>query len=70
LHNYARLLTNVELFRHLPQIVVTQLIGALRSEIFMPNDVLVKAGARGDALYFVASGTIAVYDNAGKEVKT
>jgi len=69
LHNYTRLLTNVELFKHLPEIVVIQLIGALRSEIFMPNDVLVKAGTRGDALYFIASGTIAIYDNAGKEVK-
>ncbi|XP_067216308.1 potassium/sodium hyperpolarization-activated cyclic nucleotide-gated channel 1-like isoform X2 [Linepithema humile] len=68
LHNYMRLLTNVELFKHLPQIVVTQLVGALRSEIFMPNDVLVKAGTRGDALYFVACGTIAVYDSAGKEI--
>jgi len=70
LHNYTRLLTNVELFKHLPQTVITQLAGALRSEIFMPNDVLVKAGTRGDALYFVAFGIIAVYDSAGKEVKT
>lgn len=65
MHNYKRLLTSVELFRHLPQIVVTQLVGALRSEILMPNDVLVKA----DALYFVACGTVAVYDNAGNEVR-
>lgn len=64
-----RLVTSVELFKHLPQIVVTQLIGAVRSEIFMPNDVLVRAGARGDALYFIACGTIAIYDSAGKEVK-
>jgi len=59
----------VELFRYLPQAVVTQLVGAVRSEIFMTNDTLVKAGARGDALYFIACGTVAVYNNAEKEVK-
>lgn len=69
MHNYRRLLNNVEIFGYLPQTVVTQLVGAVRSEIFMANDALVKAGARGDALYFVACGTVAVYNNAGREVK-
>lgn len=35
----------------------------------MANDALVKAGTRGDTLYFVACGTVAVYNNAGREVK-
>lgn len=69
MHNYMRLLTSVELFRHLPQIVVTQLAGAVRSEIFMTNDVLVRAGTRDDVLYFIACGTVAIYNNLGKEVK-
>lgn len=68
LHNYSRLLNNVRLFGHLPQLVVTQLIGVVYSEIFMPNDALVRAGTRGDALYFIASGTVAVYNNIGKEI--
>ncbi|XP_071648937.1 potassium/sodium hyperpolarization-activated cyclic nucleotide-gated channel 1 [Temnothorax longispinosus] len=68
LHKYRRLMNTVELFGYLPQTVVTQLIGAVRSEIFMPNDALVKASTRGDALYFVASGTVAVYNNVGKEI--
>lgn len=53
----------------MPQLVVTQLISSVCSEIFMPNDALVRAGTRGDALYFIASGTVAVYNNVGKEVK-
>ncbi|XP_050461211.1 potassium/sodium hyperpolarization-activated cyclic nucleotide-gated channel 1-like isoform X3 [Cataglyphis hispanica] len=68
LHNYIRLLNNVRLFGHLPQIVIRKLIGAVYSEIFMPNDALVKAGTRGDALYFISSGTVAVYNNIGKEI--
>lgn len=69
LHNYRRLLSNVKLFGHLPQLIVIQLLGAVSSEIFMSNDALVKAGTRGEALYFVASGTVAVYNNVGKEVR-
>lgn len=69
MHNYLRLLTSVELFRHLPKIVVTQLTEVLHSEIFITNDVLLKAGTRGEALYFIACGTVAVYNNVGKEVK-
>ncbi|XP_011149636.1 potassium/sodium hyperpolarization-activated cyclic nucleotide-gated channel 1 [Harpegnathos saltator] len=68
LHNYTSLLNNVELFRHLPQIVVTQLAGALHSEILITNDVLIKAGTRGDALHIIASGTVAIFNNIGKEI--
>ncbi|KAL6266965.1 hypothetical protein P5V15_000049 [Pogonomyrmex californicus] len=67
LHNYRRLL-DVELFGYLPQIVIAQLVNVVHSEIFMPNDVLVQANARSNALYFIASGTVAVYNNAGKEI--
>lgn len=68
-HNYMRLLNNVELFRHVPQIVVTQLADALHSEIYITNDVLIEAGTRGDALYIISSGTVAIFNNVGKEVK-
>ncbi|KAL0129336.1 hypothetical protein PUN28_004203 [Cardiocondyla obscurior] len=68
LHNYRRLLDSVELFRYLPQAVVTKLVGAVHSQIFMPNDVLVRANSYGDALYFVASGTVTVYNNMENEI--
>ncbi|EZA51460.1 Potassium/sodium hyperpolarization-activated cyclic nucleotide-gated channel [Ooceraea biroi] len=68
LHKYQRLVKNVELFKHLPEVVLTQLIGTVRSEIFMTNDVLITAGTNGDALYFIASGTVAVYNIMGREM--
>ncbi|XP_076752308.1 potassium/sodium hyperpolarization-activated cyclic nucleotide-gated channel 2 [Xylocopa sonorina] len=68
LHNYLRLINRVELFKHLPDTVIAQLTGALRSEIFMTDDKIVKAGTCGDALYFISSGTVAVYTAVGKEV--
>ncbi|CAK9817140.1 Potassium/sodium hyperpolarization-activated cyclic nucleotide-gated channel 4 [Anthophora plagiata] len=68
LHNYKRLINSVELFKHLPQTVVIQLSSSLRSEIYMPGDEIVKAGSRGEALYFVSSGTVAIYTAVGKEI--
>ncbi|XP_078038696.1 potassium/sodium hyperpolarization-activated cyclic nucleotide-gated channel 1 [Augochlora pura] len=68
LHNYLTLVSNVALFKHLPECVVAQLTSALRSEIYMCGDKIVKAGTRGESLYFITSGTVAVYTAKGKEV--
>lgn len=34
----------------------------------MTGDEIVKAGTRGEALYFISCGTVAVYTVVGKEV--
>mgnify|MGYP004583340185 CR=1 FL=1 len=68
LHNYLRLINSVELFKHLPDTVIVQLTNSLHSEIYMTGDEIVKAGTRGEALYFISSGTVAVYTTVGKEV--
>lgn len=59
---------SVELFKHLPKNIIVQLTGALHSEIYIAGDEIVKAGTHGEALYFISSGTVAVYNSAGKEV--
>lgn len=58
----------MKLFNHLPESVVVQLTNALRTEIYMSGDKIVKAGTRGESLYFITSGTVAVYTATGKEV--
>ncbi|XP_061936082.1 potassium/sodium hyperpolarization-activated cyclic nucleotide-gated channel 1 isoform X4 [Apis cerana] len=68
LHNYLKFVKNVELFKHLPKNIIIQLTGALQSEIYIAGDEIVKAGTRGEALYFISSGTVAVYNSAGKEI--
>ncbi|KAG5325329.1 HCN2 protein, partial [Pseudoatta argentina] len=68
LHNYHRLLNDVDLFKNLTEIIIAQFVGAIRSEIFMADDVLVRAGAHGDALYFIAYGTVVVYNGLEKEI--
>lgn len=38
------------------------------TEVYSPNDVIVYSGLKGDSLYLLASGTVAVYTHSGKEV--
>lgn len=63
-----KFINNVSLFQYIPKSVVSQLINVLSSEIYLVNDTIVKAGEEGDGLYFIASGTVAVYNNLWKEV--
>ncbi|XP_017891941.1 potassium/sodium hyperpolarization-activated cyclic nucleotide-gated channel 1-like [Ceratina calcarata] len=68
LDNYSTLINSVELFKHLPDTVIVQLTSTIKSEIFMPGDEVVNAGSRGDALFFISAGTVAVYTAMGREV--
>jgi signal-transduction protein with cAMP-binding, CBS, and nucleotidyltransferase domain len=58
----------VELFKYLPQSAIEKLVMFIKSEIYLSNDIIVKSGSHGDSLYFVDSGTVAVYTSFGKEV--
>lgn len=37
-------------------------------EIYLPNDVIIQSDTIGEAMYFISSGTVAVYTASGKEV--
>nr|XP_050854234.1 potassium/sodium hyperpolarization-activated cyclic nucleotide-gated channel 1-like [Vespula vulgaris] len=68
LHTYMKFINNVPLFQYIPESVMSQLINVLNFEIYLENDIIVKAGEEGDGLYFIASGTVAIYNNLWKEV--
>ncbi|KAK2575102.1 hypothetical protein KPH14_008828 [Odynerus spinipes] len=68
MHTFMKFINSVPLCQHMPESVLTQVTHLLSSEIFLVNDVIVKAGEEGDGLYFIATGTVAVYTNLGKEV--
>lgn len=40
----------------------------LKFELFLPNEVIIKAGTQGDCMFFLSSGTVAVLTPTGKEV--
>ena len=62
------MIEKVEFFKDLPPYVITRIVSKLRSEIFLPNDVVVVAGYTGHAMYFVSMGTVAMYTGGGKEI--
>ncbi|KAF7397380.1 hypothetical protein HZH68_008602 [Vespula germanica] len=68
LNTYMKFINNVPLFQYIPESVVSQLINVLNFKIYLENDIIVKAGEEGDGLYFIASGTVAIYNNLWKEV--
>ncbi|XP_026727191.1 potassium/sodium hyperpolarization-activated cyclic nucleotide-gated channel 3-like [Trichoplusia ni] len=68
LHTCRTLVNKVKLFEGVPANVVGTVLGCLRPEVFLSNDLVVRAGDIGDCMYFIATGTVAVYSLKGVEV--
>lgn len=68
MHSCRKLVENVTFFNNLPLSLLGRIVGLLKSEIFLTNDVIVRANQPGDCMYFIATGTVAIYTNSGKEV--
>lgn len=68
LHRSRKLVEKVTLFKDLPESVVSRIALSLRTEVFLANDIVIKAGTTGNTMYFIASGTVAIYTSLGKEV--
>ncbi|XP_077272199.1 potassium/sodium hyperpolarization-activated cyclic nucleotide-gated channel 1 [Temnothorax americanus] len=68
MHVCRKLVENVKFFSNLPLSLLTRIVALLKSEIFLTNDVIVRANQPGDCMYFIATGTVAIYTSSGKEV--
>lgn len=68
LESCHRLVENVSMFRNLPKNILRNIVKNLKFELYLPNDVIVKAGAHGDCMFFLSAGTVAVLTPTGKEV--
>lgn len=64
----SKLVQNVALLGQLPQQTLEQVVTNLKAEIYLANDIIIKAGSVGDCMYFLASGTVGVWTPSGKEV--
>lgn len=67
-YNYRRLIDTVSLFKGVPDQVVVDIVNCLKREIFLPNDIIMKAHTIGDCMYFLSSGTVCVITPTGREV--
>ncbi|XP_015589234.1 potassium/sodium hyperpolarization-activated cyclic nucleotide-gated channel 1 [Cephus cinctus] len=68
LYSCQRLVENVAIFQNLPQDVLTSIVTNLKLELYLPNDIIVKASTHGDCMFFLSSGTVAVFTPTGKEI--
>ena len=62
------MIEKVDFFKDLPPSVMVRIVTKLRSEIYLPSDIIVMAGYTGNAMYFIYVGTVAVYTGGGKEI--
>lgn len=63
-----RLIDKVDLFNGVSKTVTGDIMAYLKQDVFLPNDVIYMAGVPARALYFIVSGTVAVYTTTGKEL--
>ncbi|XP_012522161.2 potassium/sodium hyperpolarization-activated cyclic nucleotide-gated channel 1 [Monomorium pharaonis] len=68
LQSCRRLIENVAIFKNLPKNVLQLIVKNLKFELYLPNDVIIKAGTQGDCMFFLSSGTVAVLTPTGKEM--
>lgn len=65
---YRKLVSNVFILVNLPHHLVSEILTNMVLEVYLPKDVIVKAGTQGDCMYFLSSGTVTVLTPSGKEV--
>lgn len=68
MHSCRKLVENVAFFKNLPLALIVRIVSSLRSEVFLVNDVIVKANTLGNSMFFIATGTVAVFTNSGREI--
>lgn len=68
MHSCRKLVENVAFFKNLPLTLLVRIVSCLRSEVFLVNDVVVRSNTPGNSMFFIASGTVAVFTSSGREV--
>lgn len=58
----------MDLFQSLPIKVLTQMVNSMKTRLYLPNEFICKLGGDGKTIYFIYIGTVAVYNDKGKEV--
>ncbi|XP_018568445.1 potassium/sodium hyperpolarization-activated cyclic nucleotide-gated channel 1-like [Anoplophora glabripennis] len=68
LHVTRNHIERVDFFKYLPENILMKVVAQLKSEIYLPGDVIISAGTTGTSMFFIYHGTVAVYTPSGKEI--
>ncbi|XP_030756121.1 potassium/sodium hyperpolarization-activated cyclic nucleotide-gated channel 1-like isoform X2 [Sitophilus oryzae] len=61
-------MSNIQLIRLLPNKVLAIIVSGMNSTFYCPGDIIVRNGTQSDNLYYVKTGTTALFDENDKEV--
>ncbi|XP_050306984.1 potassium/sodium hyperpolarization-activated cyclic nucleotide-gated channel 3-like [Anthonomus grandis grandis] len=65
---YKSLINQVSIFSHISPKNMQLITANLVPEIYLPSDLIIQSGTHGDCMYFIESGTVAVFTPSGKEI--
>lgn len=68
LHSCKHLFKKLTIFHGLSKVVLGTIIACLKQEVYLPNDVIIKADAPTDAMFLIGYGTLALYTIDGLEI--
>lgn len=69
LYSCRELIENAKLFHGVPKTFIGSLMTHLKNEVYLTNDVIVRAGSRAESMFFIDKGTVAEVLTTGKEVR-
>lgn len=58
--NYKQLIRNTPLFQSSDEAFVTAVLTRLNVEVFLQNEIIIESGTKGDRMYFIARGKVAI----------
>lgn len=65
-----KIMTRVDIFSVAPPPILLRISAMLKSKIYLPGDYISTAGVSENSMYFIVTGTVAVYSDQGIEVST
>ncbi|XP_035723457.1 potassium/sodium hyperpolarization-activated cyclic nucleotide-gated channel 1-like [Vespa mandarinia] len=68
MHSCRQLVENVKLFKNIPQDVLKSIVKSLKFELYLQNDIIIRAGTLGNCMFFLSTGTIAILTATGQEI--
>lgn len=68
IHNTRHLVEDSPFFHNLPSYLVMRIISSLSVELFSQNDIILNFGEIGKSIYFITSGSVALFTPGGWEL--
>lgn len=63
-----KIMIRVDIFSVVPPSILLRISAMLKSKIYLPGDSICTAGVSENSMYFIVTGTVAVYSENGLEV--